>query len=83
VPAPAHVLVFGALVAILLFMDLALLQRLPRRGTGATGGAASVRVAWLWTLFLALVAGGYALWINASSGKQPALEFVTGYLIEG
>lgn len=82
-PASAHVLAFCALVAVLLFVDLALVQRVPQRGTARAGQPASVRAAWLWTLFLALVAGGYALWIHASSGKQPAIEFVTGYLIEG
>ncbi|MGC2639188.1 MAG: TerC/Alx family metal homeostasis membrane protein [Acidobacteriaceae bacterium] len=80
---PAHVLAFGGLVAVLLFVDLALVQRVPRPGTERAGQPVSVRAAWLWTLFLALVAGGYALWINDTSGKQPAIEFVTGYLIEG
>ncbi|MGB7354559.1 MAG: TerC/Alx family metal homeostasis membrane protein [Acidobacteriaceae bacterium] len=64
---------FSILVAALLLVDLVLLQR--RR--------ASVRVAWIWTVVLALTAGGYAWVIASTAGKQRALEFVTGYVIEG
>jgi len=64
---------FSILIAGLLFVDLVLLQR----------GRTSVRAAWIWTLVLALIAGGYAAFIASTSGKQRALEFVTGYLIEG
>ncbi len=66
---------FGVLVAVLLFVDLALLQRSKR--------TASVRAAWLWTGFLALLAGGFALYLSRTMGRQPGIEFLTGYLIEG
>ncbi|HEX4005688.1 MAG TPA: TerC/Alx family metal homeostasis membrane protein [Acidobacteriaceae bacterium] len=72
---PAHWPVFAVVVGVLLLVDLALLQR--------PGRAISVRTAWVWTFFLALLAGAYALWVGSTSGKQPAVEFITGYLIEG
>lgn len=72
---PAHALPFFVLVAVLLVVDLAVLQR--------PGRLVSVRLAWGWTFVLALLAGGYALWIGATTGRQPAIEFATGYLIEG
>jgi len=71
---PPHWLGFSIIVAALLVVDMFALQR--------PGRPASIRVAWLWTLFLALLAGGYALWIAATTGRQPAIEFATGYLIE-
>lgn len=63
------------LVAALLAVDMLLLQR--------PGRLVSVRMAWLWTGVLALIAAGYALWIGKTIGRQPAIEFATGYLIEG
>jgi tellurite resistance protein TerC len=72
---PTHWLAFAAVVAALLTVDLAVLQR--------PGRAASVRTAWAWTATLAVLAGGWAAWIGATSGRQPAIEFVTGYVIEG
>ncbi|MGA8529724.1 MAG: TerC/Alx family metal homeostasis membrane protein [Acidobacteriaceae bacterium] len=72
---PQPWLPFTILIVALLFVDLVLLQRPGRR--------VSARTAWIWTVVLALIAGGYALFIAATTGKQPALEFVTGYVIEG
>ena len=72
---PAHALPFFVLIAVLLVIDLTLLQR--------KGRPVSAGLAWGWTFFLALLAGGYALWIGATTGRQPAIEFATGYLIEG
>jgi len=72
---PHHWLAFFSLVAALLIVDLALLQR--------PGRPVSVRIAWLWTAFLALLACAFSLYLARTSGKQPALEFLTGYLIEG
>lgn len=72
---PPHWVGFSIIVAALLAVDMFLLQR--------PGRPVSIRVAWIWTLFLALLAGGYALWIASTTGKQPAVEFATGYLIEG
>ena len=72
---PHHWLAFFSLVAALLIIDLALLQR--------PGRPVSARIAWLWTAFLALLACAFSLYLARTSGKQPALEFLTGYLIEG
>jgi tellurite resistance protein TerC len=72
---PAHGLAFAVLVAALLVVDLGLLQRPGRPG--------SVRSAWLWTGFLALLACTWALWMGHTIGRKPAIEFATGYLIEG
>ncbi|HUB19537.1 MAG TPA: TerC/Alx family metal homeostasis membrane protein [Acidobacteriaceae bacterium] len=66
---------FLALVVVLLLADLRVLH-----GPGRTGTA---RAAWLWTAFLLLVACGFAGYVAHSSGRQPALEFLTGYVIEG
>ena len=40
------------------------------------------RLAWLWSLFMAFTAGGFAFWLNYEQGRQTALEFVSGYTIE-
>jgi tellurite resistance protein TerC len=72
---PRSWIAFSVLVAGLLVVDLVLLQRPGRR--------ISARVAWLWTAFLAALACGFSLYLAHTSGKQPALEFLTGYLIEG
>jgi len=66
---------FLALVAVLLLVDLRLLQRPGRR--------VSVRVAWLWTLLLIALACGFSIYLARTTGKQQGLEFLTGYLIEG
>ena len=66
---------FLALVAVLLAVDLRLLH--------GKKGRASARIAWIWTGVLALLACGFAAYVAHSSGKQPALEFLTGYVIEG
>jgi tellurite resistance protein TerC len=68
-------LAFLALVAMLLLVDLRLLQR--------PGRQISVGMAWLWTAVLALLACGFSVYLGYTSGKQPALEFLAGYLIEG
>ena len=40
------------------------------------------KLAWIWSLFMALVAGGFAFWLNFEQGHETALEFVSGYVIE-
>jgi tellurite resistance protein TerC len=40
------------------------------------------KLAWLWSLFMAMVAAGFAFWLNYEQGRQTALEFVSGYTIE-
>jgi tellurite resistance protein TerC len=72
---PTHWLAFAVVVVALLTVDLAVLQR--------PGRAPSVRTAWVWTAILAALAGGWAIWTGATTGRQPAIEFVTGYVIEG
>lgn len=72
---PAHWIAFSVVVLSLLIADLAVLQR--------PGRPVSAGLAWGWTAFLALLACGFALYIGRSSGRQPALEFLSGYLIEG
>lgn len=43
---------------------------------------AQPKLAWLWSLFVALIAGGFAFWLNFEQGHQAALEFISGYTIE-
>jgi tellurite resistance protein TerC len=69
-----HWLGFFALIAALLLVDWFVLQRGDR--------AVSQRVAWLWTVVLALLACGFTLWIGRTDGRQHAVEFLTGYVIE-
>lgn len=78
--ASAQWLGFFGLVAVLLLVDLLVLQR--RAGTDPSH-APSTRAAWLWTGFLALLACGFAFWIDRSTGREPAFQFLTGYVIEG
>jgi tellurite resistance protein TerC len=40
------------------------------------------KLAWLWSLFMALLAAGFAFWLNYEQGRETALEFVSGYTIE-
>ncbi len=71
---PTHWLGFFAIVATLLLVDGFVLQRGDRH--------ASLRAAWLWTAFLALLACGFAVWIGTTSSRQHGVEFLTGYVIE-
>jgi tellurite resistance protein TerC len=66
---------FHAAVALLLLADS--LMPGHRRDTSHPQA-----FAWLWTVVLVLAATGFAAWIAASQGRQPALEFVAGYAIE-
>lgn len=43
---------------------------------------AQPKLAWIWSLFVALIAAGFAFWLNFEQGRQAALEFVSGYTIE-
>ena len=65
---------FHAIVALLLFIDLAVLQR---------SRTVSIRAAWSWTAVVAAFAFSFALLLSQTQGKQPALEFLSGYLVEG
>ncbi len=66
---------FHVLVAVLLVVDLAFLHR----GKHSKG----LRNAWAWTIFLATLACGFALFLSKTQGREPGLEFFSGYLIEG
>src|ERR1700761_1605835 len=66
---------FHVLVAVLLLVDLAVLQR--------GSHLARLRKAWAWTIFLATLACGFALFLSKTQGREPGLEFFSGYLIEG
>jgi tellurite resistance protein TerC len=66
---------FHILVAVLLIVDLAVLHR----GSHST----KMRNAWAWTIFLATLACGFALFLSKTQGHEPGLEFFSGYLIEG
>ncbi len=67
---------FHAVVAALLLVDLAVLGR-------ATSPRAGVRQAWAWTGLLAAAAFCFALFISHEQGHGRAVEFVSGYLVEG
>jgi tellurite resistance protein TerC len=65
---------FHALVIVLLAVDLVFLNHKDEK--------IAQRLAWGWTLVLACLAGGFALWLLREDGHQHALEFFSGYLIE-
>ncbi len=67
---------FHAIVAGLLLVDLLVLGR-------AKTTRAGVRQAWWWTAALAAAAFGFALFVSREQGHGRAIEFVSGYLVEG
>lgn len=71
--SPAYWAAFGGVVAVLLFIDLGLLQR----------SSVSARLAWGWTAVLAALAFCFALFLSQTQGRQRGLEFLSGYLVEG
>jgi tellurite resistance protein TerC len=66
---------FHVAVVVLLVID-ALLHRKRR------DAAHSHRLAWIWTVALALFAAAFAGWIAMEEGHELALQFVAGYTIE-
>jgi tellurite resistance protein TerC len=66
---------FHAVVLLLLVVDLVLLGRRPE--------GPSFRSALLWTIFLAVLALGFAGFLLHEQGQERALEFVSGYVLEG
>jgi tellurite resistance protein TerC len=66
---------FHVLVAVLLVVDLAVLHR--------GHHSLRLRAAWAWTIFLASLACGFAIFLSKTQGHQHGLEFFSGYLIEG
>ena len=71
-------LLFHGIVAILLFVDLVVLGR----QKGATAST-QVRKAWAWTAVLAAAAFCFALFVSKAQGHVHAIEFISGYLVEG
>jgi tellurite resistance protein TerC len=65
---------FHAIVATLLFVDLVVLQR---------SKIVSLRAAWSWTAVVAAMAFCFALFLSQTQGSEHALEFLSGYLVEG
>ena len=71
---PAFWIAFHAIVALLLFVDLAVLQR---------SKTVSLRLAWSWTAVVAALAFCFAIFLSHTQSHQHALEFLSGYLVEG
>jgi tellurite resistance protein TerC len=71
---PSYWIGFHLLVAALLAIDLFFL--------GHKDEKIAQRLAVIWTIVLACLAGGFALWLLRVDGRQHALEFFSGYLIE-
>jgi tellurite resistance protein TerC len=65
---------FHAIVALLLFVDLVLLQR---------SKVVSLRKAWAWTAVVAAMAFCFALFLSQTQGTEHGLQFLSGYLVEG
>jgi tellurite resistance protein TerC len=71
---PVHWAVFVGIVGTVLTLDFALWQGKAR--------ALKLWKALAWVGFCVLLALGFAVWIYLGFGAEPALEFVTGYLVE-
>jgi len=73
--SPGYWIAFHAIVAVLLAVDLGVLQRRPY--------SQSVRTAWGWTAVLAALAFCFAIFVSHTQGRERGLEFLSGYLVEG
>lgn len=71
---PSYWIGFHLLVAALLAIDLLFLSHKSER--------TAQRLAVGWTVVLFMLASGFALWLLRVDGRQHALEFFSGYLIE-
>ena len=65
---------FHALVVVLLAVDLVFLDHKDEK--------TAQKQAWGWTLVLACLACGFALWVGRADSHQHGLEFISSYLIE-
>lgn len=65
---------FIALVLVLLFLDLGVFNK--------KNHSLSIKQALLWTLFWFLLAMAFNVFVYFEFGKEMALQFITGYLIE-
>jgi tellurite resistance protein TerC len=72
--SPGYWIGFHVIVALLLFVDLGILQR---------RGSVSFRMAWSWTAVLAALAFCFALFLSRTQSRQSGFEFLSGYLVEG
>ena len=63
---------------MLLLVDLLVLGR-----SKAAGTPSGVRQAWAWTAVLAAAAFCFAIFVSQQQGHARAVEFVSGYLVEG
>ena len=66
---------FHAVVLLLLVVDLVVLGRRPE--------GPSIRSAVAWTIFLVVLALGFAGFLLHTEGRERALEFLSGYVLEG
>ena len=67
---------FHIAVVSLLLVDMLLPVHHPHSKRTKTG------IAWIWTIVLAAAAACFAGWLSVAQGRQSALEFVGGYVIE-
>ncbi len=74
VAAPHHWTIFLGLIVGLLAFDLGVLQR--------RGRPLGFRAAAAWCAFWVALSLGFNLWIGQRFGSEPALQFLTGYLLE-
>lgn len=73
---------FHLVVAALLLADSLVLRIAGGHDPLATTARRAQVMIWLGIALFVLAALGFALWINLTRGRQPALEFVAGYAIE-
>ena len=71
---PALWALFNAFVAGALALDLGIIHRRDKR--------ISFREAAAWSVVWVMLSLGFALWIFQTHGRVPALEFLTGYVVE-
>jgi tellurite resistance protein TerC len=71
---PLHWIAFTSFVLIAVALDLAVFRHQARK--------VSMRDALLWSVVWILIAVTFGLWILYEYGRQPALEYFTGYVIE-
>ena len=71
---PLHWIAFISFVLIAVTLDLAVFRQRARKVT--------MRDALLWSVVWILMAVTFGLWILHEYGRQPALEYFTGYVVE-
>jgi tellurite resistance protein TerC len=74
---------FHAVVAVLLLADSLLPRTMSEEDTSPEAVCRRTRLlAWLGTALFVIAAAAFAVWIAVTRGRQPALEFVAGYVVE-